>query len=115
MNTNYLCKHTELEEKYAAFLRELDNQISEAGIALLRTADEMSFQIDLEEDSLLVGEFEILLNGYPALDSILIEQGKVLVHVELNEGYRLLENFTSFSITDKLAILEVIENQINEF
>jgi hypothetical protein len=115
MNTNYLCKHTDLEEKYAAFLRELDNQISQAGTALLQTADEPSFQINLEEDGLLVGEFETLLNGYPALDSILIEKGIILVRVELYEGYRLFEGFTSFSITDKLAILKVIESQINEF
>jgi hypothetical protein len=115
MNTNYLYKHTELEEKYAAFLHDLDNQISQAGIALLQTADEPSFQIDLEEDSLLVGEFETLFNGYPALHSFLIEQGQILLHVSPNEGYRLLEEFTSFSITDKLAILKVIENHINEF
>jgi hypothetical protein len=45
----------------------------------------------------------------------LIEPARILVRVELNEGYRLLEKFIGFSIADKMAILEIIENQINEF
>lgn len=73
------------------------------------------FRFDLEEDSLLVGELEPLLNGYRTLNSILIEPARILVRVELNEGYRLLEDFIGFSIADKMAILEIIENQINEF
>ena len=115
MNNNYLCKHKELDGKYNAFALELENQISQAAAALLRVADEQTFQIDLGEESLLVGLFESPIDGYPSLDSILIEQRNILVHVELNEGYHPLEDFTTFSIADKLAILEVIENQIAEF
>jgi len=45
MNTNYLCKHTELEEKYTAFLANWKTKLVRLGIALLRAADELSFQI----------------------------------------------------------------------
>jgi hypothetical protein len=103
-----------LNEKYIHSIDELERQTRLAANALLQAAGELTFQIDLGDESLLVGEFEPLLNGYPLLDSIQIGHAKILVHVELNDGYQPLEDFTTFSFADKLAILEVIESQIEE-
>lgn len=115
MTTNYQCRYKDLDAEYNVFILELDQQIRRACAALLQAADEPCFQISLDEESLMVGEFEAMLNGYPALNAILIEPERILFQIEPDDEYHPMEDFEILTINDKLAILEIVEMQIREF
>jgi hypothetical protein len=115
MSENYYDYKSEiLNAVYNEFNVELGYQIKQAGNALLQAADKPSYQIDPEEDSLFVGAFESLINGFPRLESILMEPGRVLLRLDLFDGFYPLEDFDTLTTYDKLSILELIENQIEK-
>jgi hypothetical protein len=103
-----------LDEAYSAFIVELEQQIRRAGDALLQAAEKPFFQIDPEEGTLFVGAFESLINGFPRLESVLIEPGRILLRIELFEGFYPLEDFDTLTVPDKLSILELIEDHIKD-
>lgn len=110
MNT-YKTGAASLIEKLKKVAEQTDSKLSEATQYLLFLNGSKPMIIELEDDTLRIGEFETLINGYAALERIGITEDKLLLETELMDCLMPITQF-DLSIHDKLSLLEVLENKI---
>lgn len=110
----YSGMYLQLEERYAMLIGDVERQILASARALLTVARVPSFEIDLGSQCLTVGEHDPTLGRAPFLYSILISQEMVSIWLERLDGHQPLFDFDTIDVYDKISILAVIENQIDE-
>lgn len=101
-NINDVCKlEKDIERKIYFQANRISNESNEVEIS---TVDE----------NIGMGEYEPQLRRYPLLVGIKVIKNRVLLKLESDEVYSEFNDYSTLSIMDKLQIIRLLENYINE-
>jgi hypothetical protein len=114
MKGQYNYQAAAMYKKLQQVENELDRLITIAADNIFSNATHETATIALSDYGVRVGAFETLIDGYPLVEAIMLEEGTISLKPELVEDFEPLSSFTTLTLYDKVAILEALENIIKE-